>query len=252
MISDLQRLYSPAFYAQFDDESSRAARVCVPLIVELLKPKSVVDVGCGIGQWLGEFAARGVEDYLGIDGPHIKDDQLRIPRERFRRDDLAQPLRLEHSFDLALSLEVAEHLPPSRADAFVELLARAAPAVVFSAAVPRQGGFGHVNEQWPWYWKQLFSRLGYVQLDPFRKTIWRNPAVACYYQQNLLLYVNPSIHGAVIDAVGVPDKNDELTLVRTAILQEITAPGPVMRFAGRAARRLRKVFGRTNPVRANG
>jgi SAM-dependent methyltransferase len=252
MIGDLQRLYNPSFYAQFDDESSRAARVCVPLIVELLTPKSVLDIGCGIGQWLVAFAAQGVQDYLGIDGPHIKDNQLRIPTERFRRRDLSQPLRLEQSFDLAVSLEVAEHLPASRAGAFVQLLVSAAPAVVFSAALPRQGGFGHLNEQWPWYWKQLFSRHGYVQLDPFRKTIWRNPEVACYYQQNLLLYVDPIVHRAAIDRVGVPEKNDELTLVRTSILQEITAPGPVMRFAGRVARRVHKLFHRTNTPPPNG
>jgi SAM-dependent methyltransferase len=246
MIGDLQRLYGAEFYAHFDDESSKAARVCVPLIIDLLRPNSVVDVGCGIGQWLAEFAARGVADYLGIDGPHIQDEQLRIPRERFRRHDLFQPLRLERRFDLAISLEVAEHLPGGRAAGFVELLTSAAPAVVFSASVPRQGGIGHVNEQWPWYWKRLFSQRGYVQLDPFRKTLWGNRDVVSYYQQNMLLYADPAVHQALIDIVGVPAKNSELTLVRTTILQELTAPGPVAHFAGRVVRRVARLLGRGN------
>jgi SAM-dependent methyltransferase len=245
LAGDLQDVYSPAFYKQFDDAVSRSARVCVPLILELLQPRSVVDVGCGIGQWLGEFTARGVEDYLGIDGPHVQAEQLRIPRERFRAHDLSQPLRLERRFELALSLEVAEHLPARQAAGFVDLLTRAAPAVVFSAAVPAQGGFGHVNEQWPWYWKQLFAVRGYVQLDPFRKALWRDPEVACYYQQNLFLYVDPAVHQALIDRVGVPAKNNELTLIRTTILQDLLAPGPLRSLLRRVAARLGRVLGRS-------
>jgi SAM-dependent methyltransferase len=240
----IQDVYSPAFYRQFDDETSRSARVCVPLIVDLLHPRCVVDVGCGMGQWLREFAAHGVADYLGIDGPHVQAQQLRIAPECFRAHDLTRPLLLDRRFDVALSLEVAEHLPRSQAAAFVELLTKAAPAVVFSAALPLQGGFGHVNEQWPWYWKQLFAARGYVHLDPFRKAIWRDPGVAVYYQQNLFLYVDPAVHQLLIERVGVPLKNEELTLVRTTILQELLAPGPFKSLMKRIAGRLGRMLGR--------
>ena len=89
---------------------------------------------------------------------------------------------------------MAEHLPHRAAPDFVAGLVALAPAVVFSAAVPGQGGVHHVNEQWPWYWKEWFARHGYLQLDPFRQAIWKNPDVAVYYQHNLLLYVDRAVH----------------------------------------------------------
>ena len=216
-------------------------------MAELLRPSSVVDVGCGQGEWLAAFAELGVAEYHGVDGAYVADDQLLIPRERFTRHDLTQPLTLGRRFDVALSLEVGEHLPARAAAEFVRGLIALAPAVVFSAAVPGQGGVHHVNEQWPWYWKELFARYGYVQLDPFRQRLWKNPDVVVYYQHNLFLYVDPAVHCGLIDRVGVPDKYSELTLVRTSILQELTAPGPVTRFWQRIGARLGRLLGRGQP-----
>jgi hypothetical protein len=243
MTGKLSDVYDPTFYKTVNRGSGSSARVCVPLVVDLLSPSSVVDVGCGQGEWLQAFADLGVVDYHGVDGGHITDAQLVIPPERFSRHNLTEPLRLGRCFDVGLSLEVGEHLPARAAPAYIAGLVALAPAVVFSAAVPGQGGVNHVNEQWPWYWKELFARHGYVQLDPFRKTIWQNPEVAVYYQHNLFLYVDPRAHQGIIDRVGVPDKYTELTLVRTSILEDLTGPGILTRLF----RRLGRLFGATAP-----
>jgi SAM-dependent methyltransferase len=237
----LTNLYPPSFYQSSTALVRTSARKCVPLILDLLRPGSVVDVGCGQGEWLAEVAAQGVNDILGVDGPHVREELLEIPRENFTRRDLAEPWRLDRRFDVVMTLEVAEHLPARSAPAFVRTLTSLGPAVVFSAAVPGQGGTNHVNEQWPWYWKALFAECGFVQLDPFRQVLWRDPEVAFYYQQNLFLYVDPAVHAAVIDRVGVPGPYTELTLVRTTILQELTGPGRVKRFLHRVGRKIAKV-----------
>src|ERR1051326_3058645 len=89
----------------------------------------------------------------------------------------------------AISLEVAEHLPEASAQGFVASLTRLAPVVLFSAAVPLQGGAEHVNEQWQEYWRSKFSELDYVACDAIRPVIWGNEDVFTYYQQNILVYV---------------------------------------------------------------
>jgi SAM-dependent methyltransferase len=235
---DLATHYGAAFYLTANQASLRSGQAVVPLILDLIHPASVVDIGCGQGEWLSVAAGRGVEVY-GVDGPHVADEQLFIPKDRFHRHDLSQPLKLDRRFDLAMSVEVGEHLPAAACPEFVATLARLAPAVVFSAALPGQGGVHHINEQWPWYWKELFERHGYVRLDPLRRTIWQNPDVAFYYQQNLYLFVDPKVHQAIIDRIGVADRLSELTLVKTTILQDMTRPSCFRR----GIRKLAKLLG---------
>src|SRR5205085_11975533 len=109
--------------------------------------------------------------------------------DRFRAIDLREPFELPRTFDLAVSLEVAEHLPASSASAFVESLTRLAPAVLFSAAVPHQGGWNHLNEQWPQYWAEIFARHGFFPVDCLRERFWDRPNVRWWYAQNMVLYL---------------------------------------------------------------
>lgn len=181
--------YGESFFRFLDAEALRSARRVVPRVLELVRPARVVDVGCGQGAWLSVFREHGVEEVLGVDGEWVDPANLLIPRERFRHRDLRRPLELGEGFDLAVSLEVAEHLPPESADGFVEALTRLAPVVLFSAAIPRQGGVGHLNEQWPDYWAERFARHGFVPADVLRSELWDDPEVAWWYAQNALFFV---------------------------------------------------------------
>lgn len=102
--------------------SARSADVIVPLVMELVAPSSVVDVGCGLASWLAAFAHFGVPRIFGVDGPWVDESALRIPPDRFLAADLTQPLRLDEHFDLVVSLEVGEHLPADAADTFIDSL----------------------------------------------------------------------------------------------------------------------------------
>jgi SAM-dependent methyltransferase len=169
----------------------RSAQAVVPRMMELVQPGSVIDVGCGLGSWLNAFVQAGVDDVLGIDGNEADPALLEIPMERFLRRDLTQPLRLERQFDLVVSLEVAEHLPPAAAEPFVQQLAGLGPVVLFSAAVPHQGGVEHLNEQWQEYWAERFEAQGFVTVDCLRRRIWDDPDVSWWYKQNMLLFARP-------------------------------------------------------------
>lgn len=165
----------------------------VPLIQQLLRPRSVIDVGCGTGEWLASMREAGISDVLGVDGDWVPRDQLQIPTSMFQALDLRQPLVLPRTFDLAMSLEVAEHLPAQAAETFIRSLVKLAPAVLFSAAIPFQGGTGHVNEQWPDYWRALFEAYGYVCIDCFRWRLWDDATIHPFIAQNLMLYVAPAL-----------------------------------------------------------
>jgi SAM-dependent methyltransferase len=181
--------YSPSYYKELGQQSRRTARVVVPMVTELLHPASVVDIGCGTGAWLGEFRQAGIDDVMGLDGDWIPRDQLEIPPNQFQATDLSRPFALARTFDVAVCLEVAEHLPALSARNFIQGLVALAPAILFSAAVPFQGGTNHVNEQWSDYWAALFREHDYVAFDCFRFRLWDHPAVQPYVAQNLWLYV---------------------------------------------------------------
>jgi SAM-dependent methyltransferase len=180
--------YTSLFFETIRGGSRRSAQVVVPIVLGMLQPKSVIDVGCGDGTWLSVFRELGVCDTVGLDGDYVDCRQLQIPQEQFTSMDLSSPFGLSRSFDLAMSLEVAEHLPPQSADGFVDSLTRLAPVVLFSAAIPLQGGTQHLNEQWPDYWVALFRARDYVPIDCIRGRIWANEEVEWYYAQNLLLF----------------------------------------------------------------
>jgi SAM-dependent methyltransferase len=183
--------YNEEFFRALREGALRSAGQIVPLMLELIQPRSVIDVGCGTGTWLATFARYGVADYLGVDA-FTPTGLLEIPRDRFVEADLTQPLVLGRSFDLAISLETAEHLPEVAAERFVESLTRLAPVVMFSAAIPGQGGTGHLNEQWPGYWSRIFADRGFEPADVLRPRIWDNEQVEVWYAQNTILYVENS------------------------------------------------------------
>lgn len=185
--------YTREYYDQLREGSTRSAEVIAPLVLQFLSARSVVDVGCGDGTWLSIFRRLGIEDMLGIDGDYVDPNILQIPHTNFRALDLAKPFDLGRAFDLAISLEVAEHLSPDCAATFIQSLTRLAPAVLFSAAIPLQGGLNHVNEQWPDRWAELFRERGYLPVDCIRRRIWQNQAVEWWYAQNTLLFARADL-----------------------------------------------------------
>jgi hypothetical protein len=181
--------YSSSFYSTYAELSFSSALEILPIVKKMVDPKRIVDVGCGAGAWLKAWIDLGVNDVIGIDGSYVELNNLLIPAERFQAMDLSAPTKYEGRFDLVQPLEVAEHLPESSADAFVSFLCSLGNVVLFSAAIPYQGGTNHINEQWPEYWQQIFLRHGFVAVDAVRDLVWDNPKVAYYYAQNCLLFV---------------------------------------------------------------
>jgi hypothetical protein len=147
------------------------------------------------------FEEHGVADVFGVDGPYVL-DALEIPASAFLSHDLTTPLHLGRQFDLVVSLEVGEHLASEFADGFVASLVAHGPAVLFSAAIPFQGGPGHVNEAWQSSWATRFAAHGYVPVDAIRRAVWADDQVAFWYAQNIILYVDAEVHSRLLASVG--------------------------------------------------
>ena len=181
--------YTQSFFNDLQAGSKQSAMEIVPLILELLKPSSVVDIGCGSGEWLSVFNRYGVEDILGVDGNYVDRNSLAISSDKFLALDLTQPFTINRKFDLVVSLEVAEHLPIESAEIFIDSLTKLGSVILFSAAIPFQGGTHHVNEQWQEYWIELFGNKNYEVIDCVRPQVWQNQNVEYWYAQNTFVFV---------------------------------------------------------------
>ena len=162
----------------------------LPLILAGCDPRSALDVGCNCGPWLRVLIDHGVDDVLGIDALPYGADWL-MPQACYRQHDLHEPFDLGRRFDLVICLEVAEHVEAEFADGLVASICRHSDVVLWSAAVPGQGGDHHVNEQWTEYWCAKFAAHGYEFLDPIRRLIWADEAVFWWYRQNMVMFATP-------------------------------------------------------------
>ena len=187
-LMDAATPYDSRFFTTQRASSFRSANVIVPIINDLIAPRSVCDVGCGVGTWLRAWSDLGVSQICGLDGDYVDQAQLMIEKQFFLRHDLRRTLPSIGTFDLVLSLEVAEHLPADRAESFIADLTTLAPVVLFSAAIPNQGGTNHINEQWQDYWADLFKARGFTAFDVVRPLIWNDERVDRWYSQNAILY----------------------------------------------------------------
>ena len=182
--------YSHDFYSYIDAGSRRSARAVASILLPEMKIASLLDVGAGHGAWAAEWLAAGVKNVVAVDGDYVQPNQLAIPKKNFRAHDLSTPLDLKKSFDLVQSLEVAEHLPEGKAELFVDNLIRHGDVILFSAAVPHQGGEHHVNEQPPEYWRRKFAARGYAAFDFVRPKLEGRSEVMPWYRFNSYVYAN--------------------------------------------------------------
>lgn len=186
--------YTSSFYKGHEKGSYDSAKVILPIVNKLIQPKSVIDVGCGIGLWLKVWKEDyNIEDIKGIEGAYVNDKMFSLPSEYIQIHDLKTPLNSSRKYDIAMSMEVAEHLPEANAAQFIQTLTSLSDVILFSAAMIGQEGTYHLNEQMPEYWAKKFAKHNYVPIDYIRPLVWNDDKVMYWYKQNVLLFVKKDI-----------------------------------------------------------
>jgi SAM-dependent methyltransferase len=185
--------YDNSFFAVVDETAAASAKGLIGALVAQLPVTSVLDVGCGRGVWLEQWLQHGATEVMGVDGPYVDVKLLHVAEPCFLARDISQSFSLGRRFDLVQSLEVAEHLTEASADIFIDNLVRHASIVLFSAAIPGQGGEHHVNEQPLEYWRTKFAARDFAAFDFVRPRIRGDQTISFYYRFNTILYVHTSL-----------------------------------------------------------
>src|SRR5690606_37979200 len=180
------------FYNERDQLTRESATIVLERVQQAFGPfSSVVDVGCGVGTWLDVASKLGATSIKGFEGEWIKDNPSKvIPEDCLEIIDLEENWQLKGKYSLGICLEVAEHLTAAAGNQLVNNLCDSCELVLFSAAIPNQGGKGHINEQWPTYWQYLFKGKGFVAVDCIRPAIWDNEQIPWWYRQNCVVFCN--------------------------------------------------------------
>lgn len=181
--------YDDAFYARQINGSLRSGRKYATYIYSLLKPTSIADIGCGRGAWLKAFREAGATSTHGIDGEWNQEVNMLDSHMTYIQADLKNLNPSTEKYDLAISLEVAEHLPRNSADNFIRVLCSFSDAIMFSAAYLAQGGTNHLNEQPHTYWAKMFRANDFNVYDILRPVFWGDDEVEWWYRQNTFLYI---------------------------------------------------------------
>ena len=226
-------IYDDKFFDYIDIGARRSAAVVVAEFNEMLPVRSVLDVGCGRGVWLAEWIRQGVGDAHGVDGAYVAESSLAVPQERISWCEISQPFDLGRRFALIVCLEVAEHIPVEGADKLLDNLIRHGDQILFSAAVPGQGGAHHFNERPLEYWREKFAARGYSCFDPLRRRILEERKVEPWYRYNTLFYAKERAVGALPEIIGstetvagdpIRDVSPLIWRVRNAVLRSLPQP----------------------------
>lgn len=240
--------YDSRFLDSIRTGSLRSADIVLDNLAPLIEtlPRSAVDIGCGSGTWAAAFAARFAgSEVRGVDGDYVDRDTLQIDPADFRAHDLSHPLPADRRFGLAISLEVAEHLPPASGPDLIRTLVAHSDHILFSAAIPGQGGEFHVNERPLEYWRGLFKDHGYVAVDCLRPVLRTDRRVEPWYRYNSVLYVHadhladlPAAFAAAIVPADMPlaELASPWWRLRCAVLRRL--PAGVILALARAKRRI--------------
>lgn len=192
-------IYGKEYYIKHQIGSYNSAINILGYILSQLDITSMIDFGCGMGTWCLAAQELNIKKILGVDIHDYADDYMLISSEQYKKCDLRNEVKLEICADLVISVEVGEHVEENCSKQFIDNICNHGEVVLFSAAIPFQGGQGHINEQPCSYWAQLFTSNGYMLFDCIRPQFWNSSNVEIWYKNNCVMFIREDRYDAVIN-----------------------------------------------------
>lgn len=212
-------MYSVSYYKKHETGSYQSAIQILEYINSFIHFNSAIDFGCGMGTWCKALYNLDIKDFLGIDRHQYDSTYMLIPAEKYIQFDLRKPLELTRRVDMAISVEVAEHVNPECSDIFIKNLCSCSEIVLFSAAILHQGGTGHINEQSCTYWEAIFNKYGYKAIDCIRPYFWNNEQIEIWYKNNCVLYIEQHTYEKI--SAHIPQNTYSLDIIHPSMLNRI-------------------------------
>jgi SAM-dependent methyltransferase len=160
---NLNKTYTERWFRQRPKLNWRTEPFCKAVWQTLGPFKTLIDLGCGIGEFIAYFHRTHSVLSVGFDGSENSLTHMASGATIYLHD-MRNPISWGHvnMFDLCMCLEVAEHIEPEFANMIVDNCCEVSDLILFTAAKPGQEGLGHVNLQHPEYWIGKFRSRGYV------------------------------------------------------------------------------------------
>lgn len=196
-------MYDIRYYKKHQVGSYRSAKSILSYLLTILDISSMMDFGCGMGTWCQAAEELGIIDVIGIDKHAFDEEYMLLSDERYFENDLTKPTSFERKADLVVSVEVGEHIESSFSELFIGNLCRHGDIVLFSSALPFQGGTGHINERMCSYWTNIFNSYNYRIIDCIRPHFWDNQDVEVWYKNNCVLFVKNEIFHRVKKSIDI-------------------------------------------------
>lgn len=194
----LEDIYKGSFFSRRNRLAWRVPHVC-DAVCKVYNVRSVIDVGCAIGDYVKGFQERGMYA-VGLEGSSNCIPYLEIPEGVFFRRDLRKKIDVGW-YDLVICLEVLEHIEPEYADMLVGNLSGMSDKLLLSAALPGQGGHYHVNCQERRWWEEKFEKHDYLldietmaKIRDCWKPVRHKKEMGAYYN-NLICFNRKEIEG---------------------------------------------------------
>ncbi|MFH1202704.1 MAG: methyltransferase domain-containing protein [Candidatus Omnitrophota bacterium] len=188
---DRNHIYDDQFFNHNLKTNIPIAKDLVDILYNYFHPESVVDVGCGTAEYLAEFNRLGIK-IKGYEGSPAALKKAMVSGNFIQLADLREKIKSDERYDLALCLEVAEHIESRYSKILVDNLASLSDTIIFSAAIPGQGGHFHINEQPHEFWIGLWQERNYIlrkDIIEALKEQMRERGILWWYTANLMVFL---------------------------------------------------------------